>query len=122
MLLFNKIHEHVHVLSITKSCIAAFLLIISLMFDIIISLHSVILVPYNSFTMLVDILLFQHYSYQICNLLFSILCTHNRLTPSQRFYSYKETSNYQPTTISISSHCNYNVILPLSSSCTGIVY
>ena len=30
----------------------------------------------------VNILLFQHYSYQICNLLFSKLCWHNRLRPS----------------------------------------
>ena len=40
------------------------------------------LVPNNSFIMLVNILLFQHYSCQICNLLFSKLCQHNRLRPS----------------------------------------
>ena len=57
-----------------RSCIAAF--IINLMFDIIILLHSVILVPGNC------ILLFQHYSHQICNLLFSKLCWHNRLRPT----------------------------------------
>ena len=28
-----------------------------------------------------NILLFQHYSHQICNLLYSILCQHNRLRP-----------------------------------------
>ena len=32
-----------------------------------ISLHSAILVPNNSFIMLVNNLLFQHYSCQICN-------------------------------------------------------
>ena len=36
-----------------------------------ISLHSAILVSNNSFIMLVNILLFRHYSCQICNLLFS---------------------------------------------------
>ena len=48
----------------------------------IISLHSAILVPNNSFIMLVSILLFQYYSCQICYLLFSILCQHNRLRPT----------------------------------------
>ena len=50
-----------------------------------ISLHFVsylYLVPHNSFIMLVSILLFQHYSCQICNLLFSKLCQHNRLRPN----------------------------------------
>ena len=37
-----------------------------------------------SFIMLVNILLFQHYSRQICNLLFSKLCQHNRLGPSHQ--------------------------------------
>ena len=46
-----------------------------------ISLHSAILVPDNSFIVLVNILLFQHYSCQICSLLFSKLCQHNRLRP-----------------------------------------
>ena len=35
----------------------------------------------NSFIMLVNILLFQHYFWQIYNLLFSKLCQHNRLRP-----------------------------------------
>ena len=48
-----------------------------------ISLHSAILVPNNSFRMLANILLFQNYSCQICNLLFSILCQHNRLRPKE---------------------------------------
>ena len=39
-----------------------------------ISLHPASLAPNNSFIMLVNILLFQHYSCQICNLLFSKLC------------------------------------------------
>ena len=47
-----------------------------------ISLHSAILVPKNSCIMLVSILLFQHYSCQIRNLLFLILCQHNRLRPT----------------------------------------
>ena len=47
-----------------------------------ISLYSTILVPNNSFIMLVNILLFQHYSCQIYYLLFSILCQHNRLKPN----------------------------------------
>ena len=47
-------------------------------------LHSTTLVPNNSFIMLVNILLFQNYSCQICNLLFSKLCQHNRLRPSIR--------------------------------------
>ena len=46
-----------------------------------ISLHSATLVPNDSMIMLVNILLFQHYSYQICNLLFLKLCRHNRLRP-----------------------------------------
>ena len=50
-----------------------------------ISLHSAILVPNNSFIMLVNILLFQHYSCQTCNLLFSKLCQHNRLRPTSDF-------------------------------------
>ena len=44
-----------------------------------ISLHSVSLVPNNSFTMLINILLFQHYSCQICN--------HNLLLYSQYYAS-----------------------------------
>ena len=47
-----------------------------------ISLHLVILVSKNSCIMLVNILLFQHYSCQIRNLLFLILCQHNRLRPT----------------------------------------
>ena len=43
--------------------------------------HSAILVSNYSFIVLVNILLFQNYSYQICNLLFSKLCQHNRLRP-----------------------------------------
>ena len=46
-----------------------------------ISLHSALLAPNNSIIMLVNILLFQYYSSQICNLLFSKLCQHNRLRP-----------------------------------------
>ena len=57
-----------------------------LMFGFI-SLHSASLVPNNSFIMLVNIVLFQHYSCQICNLLFSKLCQHNRLRPN----SYHKT-------------------------------
>ena len=34
--------------------------------------------------MLVNILLFQHYSCQICNVLFSILYQHNRLRPNDQ--------------------------------------
>ena len=44
-----------------------------------ISLHSVISVPNNSFIMPVIILLFQHYSCQVCNLLFLKSCQHHRL-------------------------------------------
>ena len=47
-----------------------------------ISLYSAILVPNNSFIMLVNILLFQYYSCQVYYLLFSILCQHNRLKPN----------------------------------------
>ena len=47
------------------------------------SLHSATLVPNNSFIMLVNILLFQNYSCQICNLLFSKLCQHNTLRPTR---------------------------------------
>ena len=67
-----------------RSCIAVFMFIINLMFHIIISLLSAILVHGNSFVMLIYILLFQYYSHQICNLLFSKLCWHNRLRPIQR--------------------------------------
>ena len=52
-----------------------------------ISLYSAILVPNNSFIMLVNILLFQHYSCQICYLLFSILCRHNRLRPNHNSFT-----------------------------------
>ena len=58
-----------------------------------ISLHSAILVPNTSFIMLVNILLFQHYSHQIYNLLFAILCQHNRLRP-----------NHNKVTIQLISH------------------
>ena len=39
-----------------RSCIAAFMFIINLMFDIIISLRSAILVVGNSFAMIINIL------------------------------------------------------------------
>ena len=45
----------------------------------------------NSFIMLVNNLLFQHYSCQICNLLFLKLCQHNRLRP---IHCSAETTQY----------------------------
>ena len=62
-------------LILLKRCIAPFILIICLMFDI----FHYILVLDKSFIMLVNILLFQHNSHQICSQLFSIFCQHNRL-------------------------------------------
>ena len=73
-----------------------------------VSLHSAILVLNDSFIMLVNILLFQHYSCQICNLLFSKLCQHNRLRPtlipSPLAMTYWIINSRQ-----LGSHCNLQV-------------
>ena len=59
-----------------RSCInAAFTFIIILMFDVLL-LNSAILVPNHSFIIFANI---QHYSHQIYNLIFSVLCQHDRL-------------------------------------------
>ena len=57
-----------------------------------ISLHLASYLCFSSqqfFIMLVNILLFQHYSCQICILLFSLLCQHNRLRPTARYQYWK---------------------------------
>ena len=75
--------------------IATFVFIINLMFKI---LHSAILVPNNSFIMLINTPLFQHYSHQICYLLFSILCWDNRLWPT-----WMLCSNYQESKVTVTN-------------------
>ena len=54
------------------------------MFDVFHYIQLFNIAPDNSFNyyVLVSILLFKHYSHQICNLVFSILCRHNRLGPT----------------------------------------
>ena len=68
-------------LSLSENLYCCFHIHHQLMFGYIFRLHSAILVSNYSFIVLVSILLFQNYSYQICNLLFLILCQHNRLRP-----------------------------------------
>ena len=92
---------------IFRSCIAAFMFIINLMFDIIISLRSAILVVGYSFVMIINIPYFQHYSHQICNLLFSKLCWHNRHRPNRNSIHSHWQINVQSTLVTLCLPTSY---------------
>ena len=97
-----------------------------------VSLHSAIILPYISFIMLVSILLFQYYSQQICNLVFSIVCQHNSLRLNKHKHSHTKGTYayiflvaravmYASTCTCVCTHRGTYTDVNLSEHCTSAV-